>query len=49
MGAPADPPLGPRQAKLVDALTVRLRNGPPMEPSDTTVALQVMRILGLPR
>lgn len=42
------PPLGPRQAELVDALTERIRSGPPMSPADGEVSAWLSAVLGVP-
>jgi hypothetical protein len=46
-GLTDEPLLGPRQGALVDALTTRLREGPPMSSDDTAALTAGMRILGL--
>jgi len=45
--AAANVDLTPRQAALVDALTRRLGNGPPMSASDGAVARQLLVDVGL--
>jgi len=47
--ATGDPLLGPRQGEFVDAITYRLRHGPPMSPDDTLARSDQMRILRLNR
>ncbi|MCU1392861.1 MAG: hypothetical protein JWM34_1289 [Ilumatobacteraceae bacterium] len=43
-----EPLLGPRQGALVDAMTARLRNGPPHSKADLAVFNALSRVLGLP-
>lgn len=42
-----EPLLGPRQAEFVDAITERLRSGPPMTEADNAARAEQARILGL--
>ena len=42
-----EPLLGPRQGALVDAATIRLRDGSPMSSEDGAAFIALMRVLGL--